>query len=581
MLRLRLKRVHAEYLEEERVATESVRKKKRKTNGDDTAGDGAAATQEAAGGTFDAAAFDKEYAALLEEMSVSVHPDTLRIDLHPVYVNFVRLNEKGHAAEDELEEVSISRYATLPELYMLLCASCGYLVEDIEAEKSRYRAYLEFKTAAKAAERQSASKKSKNDKVGTLSKRKREENKVTALPPRLWTVVRTQRGHPEVDRLLYPIPKPVESGKAKDGDDGKSAKIKGASPGTADVAANGDGDGDGDTEGDTATTGSADAEETVDEDMDLQSLGLLSGEVIAVEFARTLKKGGRAQYVRLSAEEEAVCQPEVDDSWTEWKVGAFVDGRDKWGKWYEARIVVHKPAGAAMPEKARNLKKEQKERMEELQPLEALFIHYTQWPEKWDEWIFIDPASTLCRCRTRCLFDKAQHRLAPPKTQTKLKATRRASQAASGGAGRRGSSRYSGRSGGDYYGRGRESVRGPPTTAGCVGLVNLGNTCFMNSIIQCVSNTPHFRTFFTSGQYRADINKSNPLGMRGELAREFAKLVTDVWSGDYKVIAPRSLKRALSKVLSPHISSLFEGAMVCRCLIFSAQTRKLSCSLFY
>merc|ERR1719464_1213492 len=69
----------------------------------------------------------------------------------------------------------------------------------------------------------------------------------------------------------------------------------------------------------------------------------------------------------------------------------------------------------------------------------------------------------------------------------------------------------------------------------------------MNSFIQCVSNTPHFRTFFTSGQYRADINKSNPLGMRGELAHEFAKLVSDVWSGDYKVIAPRSLKRALSK----------------------------------
>eukprot|EP00488_Nonionellina_sp_1-RS-2012_P003479 TRINITY_DN7424_c0_g1_i1.p1 TRINITY_DN7424_c0_g1~~TRINITY_DN7424_c0_g1_i1.p1 ORF type:complete len:339 (+),score=124.80 TRINITY_DN7424_c0_g1_i1:705-1721(+) len=69
----------------------------------------------------------------------------------------------------------------------------------------------------------------------------------------------------------------------------------------------------------------------------------------------------------------------------------------------------------------------------------------------------------------------------------------------------------------------------------------------MNSIIQCVSNTPHFRTFFTSGQYKPDINRTNPLGMKGELATEFSKLVTDVWSGDYKVIAPRSLKHKLSK----------------------------------
>lgn len=50
------------------------------------------------------------------------------------------------------------------------------------------------------------------------------------------------------------------------------------------------------------------------------------------------------------------------------------------------------------------------------------------------------------------------------------------------------------------------------STAGLTGLLNLGNTCFMNSAIQCLVHTPEFASYFQE-DYHQEINWQNPLGM--------------------------------------------------------------------
>ncbi|XP_030632094.1 ubiquitin carboxyl-terminal hydrolase 32 isoform X1 [Chanos chanos] len=86
-----------------------------------------------------------------------------------------------------------------------------------------------------------------------------------------------------------------------------------------------------------------------------------------------------------------------------------------------------------------------------------------------------------------------------------------------------------------------------PTEKGATGLSNLGNTCFMNSSIQCVSNTKPLTDYFISGRHLYELNRTNPIGMRGHMAKCYGDLVQELWSGTQKNVAPLKLRWTIAK----------------------------------
>lgn len=107
---------------------------------------------------------------------------------------------------------------------------------------------------------------------------------------------------------------------------------------------------------------------------------------------------------------------------------------------------------------------------------------------------------------------------------------------------------------------------------GATGLSNLGNTCFMNSALQCVSNAQPLTQYFLEKDHLLEINKyvifitfslfsppsslstpsllwlicrDNPLGMGGVMAKRYSDLINELWSGNSRSITPLKFRVSL------------------------------------
>ena len=188
------------------------------------------------------------------------------------------------------------------------------------------------------------------------------------------------------------------------------------------------------------------------------------------------------------------------DKWRdELETGDIIDVCDTQDKWYESVVRYVFPEDSDKAGKC--------------------CVHYIGWNVKWDE-------EVECKNEER-LAKRHEHTKGPHRPRKK---------------------EYGG---GGYYDNSFsfwQNENGAPEQRGVVGLRNLGNTCFMNSTIQCLAQSPQLTDYFLKNNYMHDVNKNNPLGWGGRVAKAWAVLLHDMFSGKYRTVAPRAFKSAIGEV---------------------------------
>jgi ubiquitin C-terminal hydrolase len=210
-------------------------------------------------------------------------------------------------------------------------------------------------------------------------------------------------------------------------------------------------------------------------------------------------------------------------------VGMAIDAMDSSGRWYQVNIVQLEQAPAQSEVDDEDEEGESAYSLDNLKPGEVRLVK-VDFPEGHSEWIEVASDTLAVAGRFTLKEDDASTKASQTNaTDAKAKTTAAGKKV-------------------DAADQSAGKICTLPGYGAC-GLANLGNTCYANSAIQCISYMPLLRSYLLSAQYKAsgDLNKDNPLGTGGKLLEEFADLLRIMWSGKYGERSPTRFRGQLGK----------------------------------
>ena len=72
-------------------------------------------------------------------------------------------------------------------------------------------------------------------------------------------------------------------------------------------------------------------------------------------------------------------------------------------------------------------------------------------------------------------------------------------------------------------------LQGVKRQPGMAGLQNLGDSCYLNAGVQCLSHTVPLRSLFLDAAYKEAINMENIDGSKGVVVTAFGDVVQALW----------------------------------------------------
>jgi ubiquitin C-terminal hydrolase len=294
----------------------------------------------------------------------------------------------------------------------------------------------------------------------------------------------------------------------------------------------------------------------------VESIGLLDNDTVLLEFAVQNKNGdltwpreaaAKAGQVQRLAQEDLIFRQTLQGVDSDDNplpnpptlVGMEVDAQDSSGKWYTVKIIEvrTKKEGDDTDD---NDSLSQEDGKQQLTSKKQVKVHFRDHGG-YVEWIDVD--SDQLQTAGRCASEMQDQDSFSPAIGNGSSPV---------GEGRSKSSASAKRANSNTAENPADNTKSCPLPGlGACGLTNLGNTCYMNSALQCLGYLPLLRAYILSSQYKltGDLNKDNPLGTGGKLLEELADLQRAVWSARFAEKSPSRFRTQLAKT-----NSQFSGA---------------------